>query len=146
MAAYFILQDRQGRTVNGERGDGSAVLRATEAHAWTFDDRQAAATAARHLAIHDGWAVHAVERHSCAHCASHDGSARIRPGLVGDDATCDRCARSIEAGREVPEALARVLDLVDGDDDDEPEDVDDCRALGASPLQLAQGRRARGRR
>jgi hypothetical protein len=62
MAAYFILQDREGRTVCSHRADGSSVLEHDEAHAWTFDDRQSAATAARHLAIHDRLAVHAVER------------------------------------------------------------------------------------
>jgi hypothetical protein len=96
----------------------------------------------------------------CAHCDSQDGTARVRPDLVGDDATCDRCARSIAAGREVPEALARRIDQAEDDDDhaarlqqlreraadlaaarNRPRRVPDERS--ASPLQRANARRAR---
>lgn len=37
---------------------------------------------------------------ACAYCGAQDGTARVRPNLVGDDATCDRCARELRAGGE----------------------------------------------
>lgn len=37
----------------------------------------------------------AFEPAKCAHCGSTDGPVYVRPDLVGDDPTCDRCEASI---------------------------------------------------
>ena len=37
----------------------------------------------------------------CAFCGEYDESTKVREGLAGDDATCDKCARSIEARSDV---------------------------------------------
>jgi hypothetical protein len=43
----------------------------------------------------------------CAHCGSMDGTAKVREGLVGDDPTCDACARTIQAQSEIECACSR---------------------------------------